>query len=282
MIIERKSTLFQIVSDRLKCKFKVTVKQILFNIKYRQFFKNIKFQKNTKNGKKLLVIGNGISSLKLEGLNIDRSNIEVMVLNGYYRTKLAKSVKPNYYLISDPNYFVSSKVTSHIRDNNLKQYCSEACAKIILPIQYYSGDDLEKLGFCDIYDPYSNFTVDILKPYSHLSMSAYKALRVGLYLGYDEIGIIGLDNDYIKCYEVDSNNRISYCVPHTDREQRIFVDEDQYEDGFGQNIGALIYHDSFLFIDLDDFPTTKFVNLNREGLITSFKKVDPATWCMCV
>lgn len=281
MIIERKSTLLQIVFDRLKSKAKVTLKRILFDLKYRKLFKNIKLQKNTKNGKKLLVIGNGISSLKLEGLNIDRSNIEVMVVNGYHRTKLAKIVKPNYYLISDPNYFDSSKVTSRIRDNNLKQYCSETCAEIILPLQYYSGDDLEKLAFCDIYDPYSNFNEDILKPYNHLSMSAYKALRVSLYLGYDEIGIIGLDNDYIKCYEVDANNRISYCVPHTDYEKRIFVDEDQYEDGFGQNIGALIYHESFLFIDLDDFPKTKFVNLNQHGLITSFKKVDPATWCKC-
>ena len=279
MIIERKSTILAIVFHRLTTNFKIKIKYIILFLRYWKSLDRIKLNKNSKQGKKLLVIGNGISSLALENLKINTLNIEILVLNGYYKTSLAKKIKPNYYLISDPGYFDQTNKNSPIKDLDLRQYCVQSYASMIVPIQYYGKDEIADLGFCDIYDPYARFTTDVLKPYNHLSMSAFKALRMGLYLGYDEIGFIGLDNDYVSCLEVDRNNRVSYLVPHTVEEKRIYVDEDQNNDVVGNNIGRFIYHESFIFLDLDDFPAERIVNLNLRGLITSFRKVDPKVWC---
>jgi hypothetical protein len=98
-------------------------------------------------------------------------------------------------------------------------------------------------------------------------MTAYKALAISLYLGYERIYICGFDNDYFKNLESNIKNEIFYTDKH-------FFDSGIKTNALGHasSIGDYLYKDHFLFNHLSKFPSSRLYNLDMNSLHTQFNK----------
>jgi len=99
-------------------------------------------------------------------------------------------------------------------------------------------------------------------------MTAYKALAIACYLGYETIYICGFDNDYFKMVSVDENNVTYYYNKHFyDKGNKLKAVSSR-----GNTISDLFWDHHLLFKQLELFNTHNIINLNKKGLVDAFSK----------
>ena len=85
-----------------------------------------------------------------------------------------------------------------------------------------------------------------MKPRGYLSLTAYKALAVSIYLGYKEIFILGIDNTMYQTVDVDQDNLIHLDGNH------FYEDLSKESSGtfYPSGMADLFYDYSLCFLDL--------------------------------
>lgn len=248
------------------------------------YFKNLsrlkelnktKQQKNSFKGYNAFVFAGGPSLSKVDFKKIrkyqEENNYKIITLNSYIIN--VNEFIPNIHVLSDPAFF---GYYQNIKQDRIKEiektieFLNDNDILCFIPLQFKSSNKLKKvLYFNDFESKFSNNVIDITKPRGYLSMTAYKALAIAYFLGFEKIYIIGFDNNWFKYITVNEKNEIFYLNKHA-----IYQADDgvhKVEKREAKNLGDLLYKHSFLFSDLYKFPKN-IVNLDKESLVDAFSK----------
>ncbi len=243
---------------------------IIYIIPQNDELKRTKKLKNTKVGKKCFVFANGPSMNMLDVKKIEKyqkTGFDVICVNSYILSDMAKTVVPNYYVLSDPSYFGHSQ---NVIDSEKRQIARliELNIVVFIPAQF-SNRYLFKHNyiFNDLHNRFIR-NIDPTRPRGYISMTAYKALAIACHLGYDSIYICGFDNDYFKTITVDENNDLYY------------IDKHYYDNGIklkiapnaGKGLGNYLWEHHLLFKGLELFNRHNIINLNKNSLVDAFSK----------
>ena len=155
-----------------------------------------------------LIIGNGPSQgyLNKDELDLFKEKGGVTIcINFWNVNKNLSSHIPTWIVLSDPNIFkLRSTLASYLFKNK--------SIKILVPVRF--RNELVKLKikneiffFIDTELPaWKN--INPILPRGYLSMTLYKALAWAVYLGFSEIGLIGMDNTYPRDIYVNKFNQL--------------------------------------------------------------------------
>ncbi len=244
------------------------------------FYKELKKFKKSGRGKKALVVGNGPSQglVNSELLNHFKHNgNDTFFVNYWFDNKDIGMHVPSYVVLSDPRTIFHDK-SDDLYDKN--QYMSDylrSNSEIIICAPMNATNYLKKkfpsnkiIGFIDTQIPGITTNISPLFPRGFKSMTLYKALALSCFAEYDDICIIGMDNNY-KLYN-DHLNRVHRLDSHAGSQDKI-VDMSKDRNGVAE-----VYEDILLiFSDLKLFDRnmhSKIVNLDKYSLTDAFKKID--------
>ncbi|WP_162197487.1 hypothetical protein [Methanosarcina sp. 2.H.A.1B.4] len=248
---------------------------ILYIMPQREDLKRTKGLKNTKKGRNCFVFANG-PSIKL--IDVDKikkyqkSGFDVICINSYMSSEMAKMLVPDYYVLSDPISFGlpgEIEVAEEVVNTHKAQIdrLNELNIPVFIPAQFHN---LNLFKHSYIFNDFENrFTNNInpSKPRGYRTWTSYKALAIACHLGYDSIYICGLDNDYFKMLEVDENNIVYYEDKHYyDKGTKRKLTNDS------KGIGDMLWSASLSFKQLYLFKEFDIRNLNKYGLVDAFSK----------
>jgi len=251
---------------------------------YRAMFSEFKKTyrlKNSMRGYKAFVFGNGPSLKRLDFKKVSKYQSEygfkVFCINSFIGDGKNIDLVPDYYVLSDPAYFGFSEGISEERrleiEKNLEALSNFSSIDIFIPINFYGKLNLPNQIYyfndCE-YRWLIKQATNILLPRGYLSMTAYKALAIACFMGFDKIYILGFDNDWIKSLIVDDKNNIWYKNLHFKEQADTGIHLVKNEEA--KNIAELLLSFSYLFEDLYLFPKDKIVNLDPLGLVDAFSK----------
>ena len=208
--------------------------------------------------------------------NLAMPQFDVFAVNGYLFSAFSQVATPTHYVLSDPACLdvrdAGAPSNRHLEISTkylpLFNTLDTLNATLLVPMQYVSRQKSKRvIGFCDIENELSRNASDITKPRGYLSMTAYKALAIALFMGYDSIYICGFDNDYFQRLEADENNEAFYADAH------FFGDPEKHSvKTEGAHVGEFLYVHHFLFSNFGKFPPGTIVNLHKASLNTFFSK----------
>ena len=231
--------------------------------------------KNSKNTKKILIIGNGPSQGYLDPEILKRfveSGGETICVNFWNLNKKFSAHIPTWLVLSDPQSF--SLVLEKNKSDSLIEYLkANPKIKLIIPCSWQR--DLKKRGIRNEVYMFVDTELSIWKninpilPRGYVSMTLYKALAWSIHLNYARIGIIGMDNTYPRNIYSDKNNRVLSLSVHSGLEDIVHDFT-----GVHNNVAAFLDHLLLVFDHLEYFPTEKIVNLDQYSLTDRFRKIE--------
>lgn len=224
-------------------------------------------------GKKALVIGNGPSKGYLRGEVLDAfvdSGGETFVVNNWGSDINFAAHIPNWIVFSDPatlderNEFATELVDYLRRHSEIKVLISPVLLENFFALNlnnhFFVYSDTE-CGFLGNVNP--------LFPRSYLSMTLYKALACAHFMNFDFIGILGMDNTYVRNLFSNSNNDVLELQENSGMELYVRNASNYY-----LNLAARLDDLTRLFNDLRFFPKDRIFNLDEYSLTDRFNKVD--------
>jgi hypothetical protein len=230
---------------------------------------------NTKNGKTVLILGNGPSASKIDHQAIQNNFDNLIVVNNYLDFSFADEVIPDFFCISDPNSFndESSQLYKYLKQNDITVIASHFYRKsnFLFGMKTIFFDDRE------LHIPFWN-NISPLWPRSYCSYTFYKALSIAIHLGYERIFILGLDNTEFKSYIGTSDNelhldldsfygtKIEKKIDHTPKLRSLH--------GFPDGLSGRLQSYALAFGDLKKFKSSRIINLDQGSLILDFEKSD--------
>ena len=246
---------------------------------YRVFRKATKKLQNSKKGKTALILGNGPSLNKLDSEQVNFDNPDVWVVNNFYRTSMASDLRVSHYVFSDPLHiqepapefveWINSRISRKLNIVFVLPHWSKSSSlNEFFPDQVtYYFDDRSLSSWTSNTSP--------LKPRGYISLTLYKALAFAIYLGYERIYILGMDNTEFLSLTSNAENRIinmgqhAYARSSTDQ-----IDlTSEFQDGFASAFLAYAH----AFGDLLKFKGP-IVNLDKKSLTTAFPKISNHPW----
>jgi hypothetical protein len=252
--------------------------------------RQIRALRNTHTDRSAFVFANGPSLSKLDPDKVVRLQREqgfhVFAINGYLASDFGQRVRPDYYVLSDPNYWtrtIPPHQLEHLsqadREHAMRQETETTDAvwcrlrqegiPLFVPAHLHEQTDhMPKLPFCDAAHRLLTNVRDITQPLGVSALTVYKALAIACYMGYRRVYIAGIDNSQFKTFGVDQDNNVYYEIRHyyDDGRQR-FV---RYRTS--STMGTFLYHFSLYFTSLEKFRDLPIVNLDPDGLVDSFTK----------
>jgi len=221
---------------------------------------------------------------KVERVRRER-DIDVFGINFLLGTELGKIVTPTHYVVSDPAQWTAAMNEAELAHLDAEEAsrqraafrasCRETWAQLervrpqlFVPIHWLAATPLTSaFGFCDAVDLFTDNVTDITRPLGYRPWTAYKALSIALFLGYDRIYLCGVDNDSFKSLTVDRNNikrsRYRHFYDPPDEYQDFLSDKPLWED---------LYYTALTFRSLDKFAGHPIVNLDPVSLVDAFPK----------
>ena len=171
---------------------------------------NVKI-KNTKTGKLCFIMGNG-PSLK----NIDLTSLrneETFVVNTFWNHERYKDIDPKYYVLTDTKIFPQPGQVPETYNNwnrvvveksNVVNSCPKT--KFFLDIgtkdfiessKIYPKNEIFYLMLSGYFKDNHNFDIDISKPIPRTKNVILAALIIAVYMGFEEIYLMGCEHDYL-------------------------------------------------------------------------------------
>ena len=239
-------------------------------------------QRNIARGQDALIIAGGPSSLKL---NIQKvledqmgNKVSVFAMNWYSHTELAHHLIPDYYVLADP----LNQINRHgeFRGRKSVEIWSQLAiwtkTKLILPHNWYPYtkdferrismfiDNRELIGFSKSVTP--------TRPRGYGSLTALNAIAAALYMGFDNVFLIGLDGNMFNALTVDSSNQIflgNSNLADGKLTPLVELSTDQ-----PRGIADMLYNFSTEFLDIHRcFTATNIFNLNQDSLVDGIAKL---------
>ena len=253
-------------------------------------FRDTKSLKNTFKDQDSFVLANGPSLKKIDLKEIKKRQRKfankVICVNSFI-SKYHSKLIPDFYIISDPAYFGFDE-EFHDQDTlkDVKrdlQLIEKHNVTIFVPLRFKNNINIKtKIFYFNDMElrRFNKNLTDITLPRSYKSLTAYKALSLACYLGFKNIYIAGIDNDYFKTFEVDKENRVYYKIDHATEQGGSGkfllgsiggLNKNQKIEQI--NLGKALLTASYSFFDLYRFPKN-IINLDENSLIDAFEKRD--------
>ena len=237
----------------------------------------LKAMKNSKKGKKALVLGSGPSLDKLNLESTELSKYEVFAVNSFFQSPASKFISPAFYCLSDPNYFVEDRTNTTFQDEPLLEYLNRLRPVLLISHFYRKSDkyrSLESLYFNDRELRWMRRSINPTRPRSYVSLTLYKALATAIYFGYDEILILGMDNNEFAFYESNSSNEIyvNFSRYFSRGISSDVVGKKQIPEGFTSGMSGRLQFFGQIYGDLFKFARFNVWNLDENSLVDAFPK----------
>ena len=132
-------------------------------------------------------------------------SVDVIAINDFFRSPLSAEIEPWLYVLSDPSH-VQRHVDPHLFGQSVWHYLgAHKSVRVALParteLQTYQRSDYwfqDRPGL-----PWSKST-DIRKAHGYEASTAYRAVALGIHLGFKAIFLVGFDmSQYTHFSEVD-------------------------------------------------------------------------------
>jgi len=231
-------------------------------------------QKNSKRGKVALILGNGPSIKKLDLKNVEKMQPDIFVTNAYYSTSLSQLIKPNYYCLSDPAFFFDNGGVAHSISETLKYISDSRCTLLVSHLYRKVSLEIpnEVLFFNDLDLSAFSKNINPCKPRGYASQTLMKALSVAIFLGYDRIYLIGVDNTEHRALFGDKSNNLwarTDLYYGTSIENRL-----DYQIPQVSGIASTFFQYATWFSDYHKFAVGNVFNLDEVSLVDAFPKVE--------
>ena len=229
--------------------------------------------KNKGHAKAALVIGNGPSKGYLNVKILDdfvNSGGVTIVVNNWASDYNFNLHVPSWIVFSDPVTFDPINLGS----TELIQYLIDHPEiKIFIPASLLEKVRKNKLTnsiyiFIDTECSFSS-NINPLFPRGYLSMTLYKALACACYINYNKIGVIGMDNTYVRSLYSNEKNEVLEVQENSGMQRYVRNASNYYS-----NMAARLDELTRLFNDLRYFPKKNIFNLDKYSLIDRFDKID--------
>ena len=239
----------------------------------------IRSTKDSKIGKTALLLGNGPSLNRLQVKNVLKDSPDIWVVNDFYKTEVAKHLQVNFYVLSDADHLNPLDLMGNSRFKPIIEKVNQDAAYLVLPNWISTAIQKAKMETRALYFDdrqlsawTRNTSPDAGRGY--IGLTAYKALAYCIYLGYDEIYILGMDGSEFQLLASDEQNRLLLGGHHAYKDESISKDlSSHFLDGFA---GAFMTY-AHTSGDLEKFSGPVF-NLDSSSFITRFPKVTEHLW----
>ena len=230
--------------------------------------------RDSKKGQIALILGNGPSLQKLNLVDVKKKRPDIFVTNGFYRNHFAQFVEPTFYCFSDPTFFFDTNPVSHSISDTF-QYIRKTNCQLLISHFYRKvplNCDNRIIYFNDREFSVLSRNINPCKPRGYASQTIMKALSVAIYLGYDRIYLLGVDNTEHRALFGDASNGlwartdVYYGNPHQER----FDYQLTAPNGV---VGMFLQYTNW-FADFKKFAVGNVYNLDLSSLIDVFPKVD--------
>ena len=239
----------------------------------RKFFNKTLALKGSAKKKRALIIGNGPSQgyMSTEELNqFVKSGGETYCVNYWNKNSELSTHIPTWMVFSDRQIFDEKDPGSIELIEYLKNNQS---IKVIVPtteIKLIQSKGLKNEIYCIVDIELSIWqNINPLLPRGYITLTLYKALAWSIYLGYDSIGVIGMDNTFPKNVYNDINNNVIFLENHAGKDDTLLDLSSHY-----LNVASFYYDVLKMFHHLEYFPNNNIVNLDPYSLTDRFKKVN--------
>ena len=247
----------------------------------RHALKGLAGKRNSGLGREALIIAHGHSTGRLNVEGVARAmeqGLDVFAINHFYATELSSAISPTHLVLSDPFTGPSSRQASAAQIwNYLDQ---DPDVQLIAPHAWYPQLNVRRsstLYFNDCGLQGLTKNISPMRPKGYVSRTAFVALAVAIYMGYDRIFIIGFDNTMHRGFRVDEFGEV-----HLGDNSHFYG---TYSDSippnaygaYSRDVADALFSDSLSLIDLDRcFSRSQVVNLDVESSTRAFKKfADP-------
>jgi hypothetical protein len=220
------------------------------------------------------VLGNGPSLDKIDISEVQLLKPDIFVCNSYYLSNVSKLLRPTYYCLSDPAFFFDNGGVSH-SINDCLTYIEESGCTLLLS-HFYRKQEIpvnnQFVYFNDRELSTLSRGINPCHPRGYASQTVMKSLAVALYLGYDKIFILGIDNSECKSLVGDANNNlwvrsnIHYATSNEKLLDYQVLTPSGADAAFAQYAGW--------FADFKKFSRPNVFNLDENSLIDAFPKVN--------
>lgn len=233
---------------------------------------------NSKTGKVALILGSGPSLNNLNPELIDDYIDDVFVINSFNQLEVAARIKPAFYGLSDPAHFgiLSNQQATEL--NEILDYAKACQATLVLPHTAYFAtifSNSPRVFFDDREKFFLNRNISPLKPRSYGSTTIYKMLAMAVFMGYEEIFILGFDNTNFLNYRGRPDNLMQDVGGATATRKvevkSAFIGE--YEKEFTSGMAGRMQSYAHLFGDLHKFKKYNVSNLDPHSLTDAFPKI---------
>jgi hypothetical protein len=243
--------------------------------------KGMEDQRNSGLGREALIIAHGHSTSRLNVEGVARAveqGLDVFAINNFYATELSSSISPTHLVLSDPFTGPSSHRAMAAKIwNELDQ---DPEVQLIAPHGWYPELNIRRtstLYFNDCGLQGLTKNISPMRPKGYVSRTAFVALAVAIYMGYDRIFIIGFDNTMHRSFRVDEFGGAQ--LGDTSHFYGTYSESgDPWADGGNyRDMADFLFSDSLCLVDLDRcFSSSPVVNLDLESSTRAFKKIaDP-------
>ncbi len=242
----------------IKSIIKLFIPPIFYKIKYYLFnFKNIKKRGKyistvnsiKKHSDKLIIIGNGPSlNESIKNYKEDIMRYDCMVVNHFCETEYYSLIKPQYYLLADPNFFgdinkysdwQKERVNNFIEKllKNTKwdidlvvpsfakesDFVSRISENKLIHILFFNNNNLYK--FEDDYEKYKLWDENLIEVPAQTCLNS--CIWLGVFLRYKEVYLIGADTNWIELLKIDQETNELYTIDkhfYGEKKRRIYKD----------------------------------------------------------
>ena len=257
------------------CIFNLVQFLLFFNRRGPSFrtLSSLRKAKRTKVGKYALVLGNGPSLGKIDLANIREMKPDIFVVNSFNQMAISNEITPDYYCLSDPDSFIKpERSVPHNSDSTFEYILQNKCTLIMSHFYRKSDipDSIKRLYFNDKEFTLFGSNLNPCFPRGYSSLTILKTIAVALYLGYDKIYILGVDNTQFKSLVGNVDNRTFLETNDLYGENSLV--HMKYIFGSAGGIAGQFLQYANWFGDFKKFPKEKIFNLDMESLIDAFPK----------
>ncbi|WP_431475314.1 MULTISPECIES: 6-hydroxymethylpterin diphosphokinase MptE-like protein [Marinobacter] len=203
-----------------------------------------KFKQCCKSKKdKAFVFANGPSLSDIDFRKVKEyqaSSYDVITINSFSSKAIdVHGIVPDFCVFGDPYHFHDDDIINDQASDDIEMVNKHGIPAFV-PMHLFSRSRfLNSIPFCSVSNPYSKNVSNCFRPLGYYPTTAFYALSIAIFLGYEEVRICGFDNSYFLNFTVDKNGN------------KYFVDKHFYD-----RYPKKRHIDSFLF------PKTSHVFLN--------------------
>lgn len=177
-------------------------------------------------------------------------------------------------IFSDPKTFSKDSINAQVLIKYLKGNSSIKLAVPAFMLKVLNSFELSNEVYCFIDTELSIWkNINPLFPRGYLSMTLYKALSWSVHLGFEKIGVIGMDNTYPRNIYNDQYNNVCNLEVHAGDNDYLADQSSLYP-----NVASLLEDLVLLFRHLEYFPAERIFNLDFYSLTDRFSKTDIKTF----